>query len=181
MYVHADTAVRGTKIKIGCCGKCRVSVDRNDWRCETARSTIDAYRYDFIGRWLVGDNLQIAFLERNDMRMRIVLFHLGSTPLWRCWIFNRDRGDRKRRNEGENLLPCFPKGTGISSPSCCASHKFVRTSQTVRIDWNFAASVARQFSRMGIDGGTSPWSRIWRNVPFVEESITESLDRAIAA
>lgn len=45
-----------------------------------------------------------------------------------------------------------PKASGYC-PRLAAPRTSLSASQTVRIDSNFAASVARQFSRIGIDGG----------------------------
>lgn len=124
-------------------------------------STADANCYDFIGngrkrekrsrRWQLAN----CFSSRETIRARIVLFHLWSAPLWRCWIFNY-------RRRGRLLAFRHSKSSGIyRSPRLVAPHPSLSASQTVRIDWKFAASVTRQFSRMGIDGGMSPWSRIW--------------------
>lgn len=69
-----------------------------------------------------------------------------------------------------------PKAPGYR-PRLVAPRTSLSASQTVRLDWNFAASVVRQFSRMEIDDGTSPWSWIWRNVPLVEERVSRRVSR----
>lgn len=94
-------------------------------------------------------------------RARIVLFHLRSTPLWHHWIFNCSGDGGCEQGTSSSLSQRH-----LGYPLLAASRTSLSASQTVRIDWNFTASVARQFSRMRIDDGTSPWSRIWRDVPL---------------
>jgi len=137
--------MRGTKIKTGCAA----NVPRRSRWLTMQSSAIDANRYDFIGRQRrcpAGDNLQIAFPERNDTCARIVLFHLWSTLLWRRWIFNHDGGAW-----ASGFFLVSPKATGISSPTRRISHKFVRKSncqdrlklrQTILKDGNWRWYVA---------------------------------------
>lgn len=105
-------------------------------------STADANCYDFIGngrkreersrRWQLAN----CFSSSETIRARIVLFHLWSTPLWRGWIFTAMR-------EASCFSSLRSKSSGIyRSPRLVVPRPSLSASQTVRIDWKFAASVA---------------------------------------
>lgn len=105
-------------------------------------STADANCYDFIGngrkreersrRWQLAN----CFSSSETIRARIVLFHLWSTPLWRGWIFTAT-------GEASCFSSLRSKSSGIyRSPRLVVPRPSLSASQTVRIDWKFAASIA---------------------------------------
>lgn len=156
-------------------GKCCLSIDRDDWQCKAVRSRLLwFYRAPVPRRWQLANCFprakRYAYEDRSfSSSVDSTLTPLNFQPRWKT-------GTRSGK-----LLPRFLKGTKGYHPRLAAPHTSLSASQTVRIDWNFAASVARQFSRIEIDGGTSSWSRIWRDVPLDEENIRESCSCTIAA
>lgn len=142
-------------------------------------STVDANCYDFIEsrrererrsrRWQLAN----CFPSNETIRAQIVLFHLWPTPLWRRWIFNRD-DDR-----GFPAFRPFPLKASGYIVSLVLSY-LGQVCPQVKLSGSIESSLrafARQFSRMGIDGGVSSWSRIWQKVPYAGKESPEVLPK----